>query len=116
MFAGIGRAVGAILGADAQHLYEGGPWGLPDAGDLLGLVEGAGFASARVVRRVMPVVFDGGIDELCHTLVLTPVGGLIAGLDDAGREDLYNAMEAEISPFIVDGQIRSETVTHIVFA
>ena len=113
-FAGIARAVGAVLGADAQHLYESGPWGLPDAGELLGLVHGAGFASARVVRRMMPVTFDGGVDELCHTLGLTPVGGLIAGLDDAGRNDLFTAIEAEIDPLMVDGQIRTETVSHIV--
>lgn len=64
---------------------------------------------------MVPITFAGGIDELCHTLILTPVGGMIAALTDAGRDDLFNALVTEVGPFMTDGEIRSETVSHIAF-
>jgi SAM-dependent methyltransferase len=112
----LASAVGAVLGKDAESGFRGGPWGLPDPGELARLFDDAGFTEARVVRRTLPVVFDGGPAQLVATLQAASVGAEVAALDDRGRAELLAAAEEALAPFLDDGRVESEAATHIVVA
>jgi SAM-dependent methyltransferase len=113
----LARAVGAVLGKDAESTFRGGPWGLPDSGDLTPLFDDAGFTDVRVVRRTLPVVFEGGPAQIVATLQAAAVGPQVAALDDRGRADLLAAADEALAPLLDDeGGVRSEAATHIVVA
>jgi SAM-dependent methyltransferase len=112
----LARAVGDALGKDAESGFRGGPWGLPDPGELAGLFDHAGFTEAQVVRRTLPVVFDGGPAQLVATLQAASVGPEVAALDDRGRARLLAAAEEALRSFLHDGRVHSEAASHVVLA
>ncbi|HEV7686206.1 MAG TPA: hypothetical protein VGQ80_06525, partial [Acidimicrobiia bacterium] len=107
----------AVLGQEAESGFRGGPWGLSDSGELSGLFDDAGFTDVRLVRRTLPVVFDGGPAQIVATLQAAAVGPQVAALDDRGRADLLAAAEEALAPLLDDvGGVRSEAASHIVVA
>jgi hypothetical protein len=113
----LARALGAVLGQEAESGFRGGPWGLSDSGELSGLFDDAGFTDVRLVRRTLPVVFDGGPAQIVATLQAAAVGPQVAALDDRGRADLLAAAEEALAPLLDDvGAVRSEAASHIVVA
>ena len=112
----LARAVGWILGKEAEIGFRRGPWGLPEADELARLFEVADFVDVEVNRRVLPVVFEGGPAQVVATLSAASVGPQVAALDSAGRAALLAAAEASMAPFVHDGELRSEAATHIVVA
>ena len=112
----LARAVGTVLGKDAESGFRSGPWGLPDSGDLTRLFDDTGFTDVRVVRLTLPVVFEGGPAQLLATLQAASVGPQVSALDDRGRADLLAAADEALAPFLDDGGVRSEAATHIVVA
>ena len=81
-------AVGEILGKEAEIGYRSGPWGLPEADELMRLFEAAEFADVNVIRQARPVLFEGGPAQLVATLPAASVGPQLAALDAAGRLSL----------------------------
>jgi SAM-dependent methyltransferase len=112
----LASAVGDILGKEAEIGYRSGPWGLPEADELMRLFDAADFGDVIVTRQARPVVFEGGPAQLVATLPAASVGPQVAALDADGREALLAAAEAALKPLLHDGQVRSEAATHIVVA
>jgi SAM-dependent methyltransferase len=112
----LARAVGDGLWKDAEAGFRGGPWGLPDAGELARLFDDAGFTETHVTRRTLPVVFDGGPAQLVATLQAASVGPQVAALDDAGRARLLAAAEEALSSFLHEGRVHSEAASHVIRA
>lgn len=107
-FAAIAAALGEVFGEDVAGRYRNGPWGFPDAEALRTEVEAGGFTGVRVERDTIPVVFEGGVEQLLRTLAAAPVGERVAALDHDGRATLVDAL-ARAASAISDGrEIRSE--------
>jgi SAM-dependent methyltransferase len=115
VFALTRNAIGEVLGDHVADEFRGGPWGLSDPDELRGLVEAAGFEHVRVDRRSLPVVFEGGPDQVFETLKIA-LADPMGSLDDAGRQALRDAMARTLAPLTTDGESRSEAVTHIAVA
>lgn len=112
----LATAVGWILGKEAEIGFRSGPWGLPEADELMRLFDAADFDDVDVSRRALPAVFEGGPAQLVATLSAASVGPQVAALDAQGRAALVAAAEAALEPFVYDGELRSEAATHIVVA
>jgi SAM-dependent methyltransferase len=112
----LASAVGDVLGNEAEVGFRAGPWGLPEAGELARLFDAAGFTDVVVHRHTRPVAFEGGPAQLVATLAAASVGPQVAALDDQGRAALLAAAEAALTPFLHNGEVRSEAATHIVIA
>jgi len=112
----LASAVGLVLGKEAEIGFRSGPWGLPEADELMRLFEVAEFSDVNVIRRTLPVVFEGGPAQLVATLPAASVGPQVAALDADGRASLLAAAEATLAPFLHDGEVHSEAATHIVVA
>ena len=115
-FAAVVRVVERVLGPEAAETYRGGPWGLSDAAALAALAEAAGFSDVQVQRASLPVSFEGGPGQIIGSLAVTAVASRVAELDGAGRARLLAAAEEELGPLMVDGELRSETVTNLLLA
>lgn len=112
----LASAVGEVLGKEAEIGYRSGPWGLPEADELMRLFEAADFGDVNVVRQVRPVLFEGGPAQLVATLPAASVGPQVAALDARGHAALLASAEAALAPFVHGGEVRSEAATHIVVA
>lgn len=112
----LASAVGLILGKEAEIGFRSGPWGLPEADELMRLFDVADFSDVDVIRRALPLVFEGGPAQLVATLSAASVGPQVAALDADGRASLLAAAEAALAPFEHAGELHSEAATHIVVA
>jgi SAM-dependent methyltransferase len=112
----LATAVGWILGKESEIGFRSGPWGLPEADELMRLLEAADFDDVDVSRRALPAVFEGGPAQLVATLSAASVGPQVAALDAEGRAALLAAAEAALEPLVHDGELHSEAATHIVVA
>ena len=104
-----------MLGPDVATAYRAGAWGLTERSELLELALTAGFRDVEVRREAMPVVFEGGAEQLVRTLSVTAVANEAAALG-ARWTVLLQAAEEELEPWTVGGEVRSETVAHILRA
>ncbi|HYT37994.1 MAG TPA: hypothetical protein VEN99_00715, partial [Acidimicrobiia bacterium] len=112
----IARGADDVLGKEAGDAYRGGPFGLTDPGELAGLFAAAGFTDVRITGHAVPVEFEGGAAQLTASLAVTSIGPLVAALDERGRAELVDAVEAALGPYLHDGCARSETTSHIARA
>jgi hypothetical protein len=78
---------------------EPSPFALADEGRLLGLLDAAGFAGARVEEVPVVLAYRDAADYIEITADTSPVGGVIRGLPAAEREDLRRGLEAALAPF-----------------
>jgi hypothetical protein len=115
-FEALSIALGIVLGADTQLAYRSGPWGLSDRGELTRLLEGTGFTNVRVERRTLPIVFEGGPEQLVATLPTASVAPQVAALDKKGRDDLLAATTKTLASLLHGGAVRSEMAAHVVRA
>ena len=115
-FEALAVAFERVLGAEVALTFRTGPWGLPDPGELGRLVDAAGFTGVEVVRRTLPVVFEGGPSQLLATAGAAVVAPLIAALDERGRADLLAAATEALAPLTDAGAVRSELASHVVTA
>jgi SAM-dependent methyltransferase len=112
----LASAVGMVLGKDAEIGFRSGPWGLPESDELMRLFEVAEFSDVNVIRRTLPVMFEGGPSQVVATLPAASVGPQVMALDADGRASLLAAAEATLAPFMRGGELHSEAATHIVVA
>jgi hypothetical protein len=90
---------------------------LPDPDELRQLVDAADFTGVEVVRRTLPVVFEGGPAQMLATAGCAVIAPLIAALDDQGRATLLAAATEALVPLMDGaGAIRSELASHVVTA
>jgi SAM-dependent methyltransferase len=115
-FAALATALGEVLGTDIAVAYEAGPWGLSDAESLVQLVEDSGFTNVKVRRHKLPLVFEGGPEQLFLTLHATTVATALAQLSEADRSALATAVEQAARSITFDGVVRSYATSNIVTA
>jgi SAM-dependent methyltransferase len=115
-FDAIAAAVTEVLGEELGARYRGGPWGMPAAVELRGLIEGAGFADVDVRPRTLPVVFGDGSAQLIATLLGSGIAQEVGALGADQRRQLEAAIARRAEPITVDGAIRSELVSNIATA
>jgi len=116
-FAALAAACEPVLGAEVIDTFRHGPWGLPDPDELRRLVDAAGFTGVEVVRRTLPVVFEGGPAQMLATAGCAVIAPLIAALDEQGRATLLAAASEALAPLMDGaGAIRSELASHVVTA
>jgi SAM-dependent methyltransferase len=112
----LANALEHVLGAEIADVYKGGPWGLPDSASLVELAEVGGFTDVEVHKYELPIVFEGGPDQLLLTLRATAVATAVAELSEAKQTALAIALEEAAGQITVDGTIRSHTASHILTA
>ncbi len=115
-FAAMASALRRVLGTEAALVYESGPWGFGDAEALAKLVAGSGFSNVAVKKFELPLVFEGGHEQLFQTLHATSIATTLAAMSDGERSVLSQALEETSRPITVDGAIRSYATSHIVTA
>jgi SAM-dependent methyltransferase len=115
-FAALARALGWVLGAESADAYESGPWGFSDADSLVQLVIDCGFTEVEVHKYELPLVFEGGPDQLLQTLRAASVATALAELPEADFATFAAAVEEATRPITVDGIVRSHASSHILTA
>jgi SAM-dependent methyltransferase len=116
LFAGLGRAVERILGPASARAYRAGPYGFPDEAALLDVAVASGFSDVDVHRESLPLALEGGPVQLVATLSIAGIGAQVAALDERGQARLLDAVEEEVGPLAVHGELRSETTAHLLLA
>jgi SAM-dependent methyltransferase len=112
-FRALADALEEVAGADLAGRFRGGPWGFPDPRQLAQLIEAAGFDEVRVSRRVLPLSFEGGAEQLVSTLAATPVASEIDRLAEHQRERLVELVAQEAG---ADGAIDAVFESNIALA
>jgi SAM-dependent methyltransferase len=115
-FDALADGVADVLGNEIATVYRGGPWGLPDADELMSLVDNAGFTDLTVARYELPLVFEGGAAQLVDTLSAAAVAQNVAALDPVGRQQLVDATARAAAPLLDGHIVRSTAAAHIVLA
>jgi ubiquinone/menaquinone biosynthesis C-methylase UbiE len=115
-FAMLASAVSTAFGQATAAEYRSGPWGLTDSKQLTSLLDRAGFTDVDVQTHRLPVVFEGGTDQLLATLAAASVADKIRAADDATRNELARSAAQAAAPFMVNGAIEAYTTSHIATA
>jgi SAM-dependent methyltransferase len=115
-FAALAAAIRDVAGDETADLYRDGPWGLPVADDLRGLLEGAGFEDVRVTYGVLPVTFEGGPRHLGSTLATSGVAAELESLSPGDKDRLHRAVIERSRPLMVGAAVRSQLASHIAVA
>jgi hypothetical protein len=63
-----------------------------------------------------PLIFEGGIAQVISTLAASPVAATVAQVDAKTRTRLGDAAERRLTPFVVDGQVRTQMVSNMLTA
>jgi ubiquinone/menaquinone biosynthesis C-methylase UbiE len=115
-FLALANALEQVLGSDVANTYRGGPWGLADSASLARLANESGFTDVEVRRYELPVVFEGGPEQLLLTLRATSVATTLAQLSEADQLALATAAQTACRHITADGIVRSYTTSHILTA
>jgi SAM-dependent methyltransferase len=115
-FAALADALDDVLGAESAKGYERGPWGFGNPETLAQVVNDSGFADVEVRKYELPLVFEGGPDQLLLTLQAASVASAVAQLSDDGRRALARAVEEATRSITHDGIVRSYATSHVVTA
>lgn len=115
-FAALKTALGQVLGSETAATYEAGPWGFSDPDSLAQLVKDSGFTDVKVRRSELPLVFEGGPDQLLLTLRAASVATTLAQLPEAELSALAAALEDATRPITFDGIVRSHATSNILTA
>ncbi len=115
-FAALGAAVREILGDEAADRFEGGPWGMPQMGELAALLDAAGFADVQASAQRLKVIFPGGSAQLIRSIAVAPIAADVAALPPERRAALVSSAEQRLAPMVTDGVLSFETVSNIGLA
>jgi SAM-dependent methyltransferase len=115
-FLALANALEEVLGAEVADTYKGGPWGFGDSTALLRLASDGGFTDVEVHRYELPVVFEGGPEQLLLTLHAAAVATTIAQLSEADQLSFAAAVEKASRYLTEDGAVRSYAASHILTA
>lgn len=112
-FAALADAIEDVVGKEAADRFRGGPWGMPDPGDLARLLEGAGFEDVQVVQRTATGTFEEGAVQLAAPLVVSPAADDILSLTDAQAAALVEAADRHAEPLTEGGAIRNAAESNV---
>jgi SAM-dependent methyltransferase len=114
-FAALDAALRESLPADQAEPY-GLPFRWPKAADLADAFREAGFKGVSVDEVRHPLIFEGGIAQVISTLAASPVAATVAQVDAETRARLGDSAARRLTPFVVDGQVRTQMVSNFVMA
>jgi SAM-dependent methyltransferase len=115
-WAALASALHDTLGEQIAAEYRNGPWGLTDPAQLSALLERAGFHDVHVSVHRLPVVFEGGADQVLSTLAASGVAAQVAAANEDTRGALARRAEQTLAPLTGDGKVRSHTTSQIATA
>jgi len=115
-FAALATALGRVLGSGVEADYRAGPWGLADATAVEGLVHDGGFANVNVSTAELPIIFEGGAQQLLLTLRAAPVAATLRELPQSDLRRLEQEVELACQTMMRDGAVVAFTTSHIVVA
>jgi SAM-dependent methyltransferase len=116
LFAALEASVREVGGDALGDRYRAGPWGLPGAEELRGLLVGAGFVDVEVSRRALPSRFEGGGAQFASTLAASGIAADVAAFPPGLRARLDRAVARHFAPFAVGGAVEADAVSHVAFA
>jgi SAM-dependent methyltransferase len=111
-FAALEAAIREVVGDELADRYRGGPWGMPDADQLQGLLQESGFEEVRVTRHALPLSFECAA-LLGSTLAASAIGAELDALSAQRREQLGQALERTVA---VDDALHAEAVANLALA
>jgi ubiquinone/menaquinone biosynthesis C-methylase UbiE len=114
-FAAIDAALRESMPAERAAPY-GAPFKWPKADELASALKGQGFQEVTVQEHTLPLVYEGGVNQVLSTLAASPVASTVAALSDAQRAELSRAGERHLRPLLRDGQVRTQMVSNIAKA
>ena len=115
-FLALANTLAMVLGAQTAVAYESGPWGFKDLDSLLRLVNDSGFTNVKARRYELPLIFDGGPNQLLLTLRTTSVATILAELPETEQLALTAAVEETTRAITFHGIVRSHATSHVLTA
>ncbi len=92
------------------------PFKWPKADELAAALKGQGFQDVSVQEHTLPLVYEGGVEQVFSTLGASPVAATVAALSDTEREELSRAAKGHLGKLVRDGQVRTQMVSNIAKA
>jgi ubiquinone/menaquinone biosynthesis C-methylase UbiE len=114
-FAAIDSALRESLPAEQVAPYAA-PFKWPKADELASALKGQGFQDVTVREHSLPLVYEGGVNQVLSTLAASPAAATVATLSEAQRAELWRAGERHMRPLVRDGQVRTQMVSNIATA
>jgi len=114
-FAAIDAALRECLPAQQVEAY-GAPFKWPKADELASALKGQGFQDVSVAEHTLPLVYEGGVEQVFSTLGASPVAATVAALSDAQRAELRRAAQDHLGRLVRDGQVRTQMVSSVARA
>jgi hypothetical protein len=105
-------AIEQIAGGGLADQYRAGPWGFPDAAQLIVLLEHGGFSDVRCSTRVLPLTFEAGGPQIVATLAASGIAVQIDRLRPDEKERIVETLTRSIGA----GPINSEMKSNIIVA
>jgi ubiquinone/menaquinone biosynthesis C-methylase UbiE len=115
-FAALDGAIRRVVGSETGDRYRGGPWGLSNRDELRELLQRAGFRDVRVIRGELPVIFEGGPDQLARTLAAAGIAGELSALSAHDRRRLEHEIREQAHSLMVSEELRSHLTSHLATA
>lgn len=104
------------MGTEVADRFRGGPWGMPDAATLEGLIIQAGFDEVRVSERRLPVSFEQGPSQLVASLPASGIAAEVQNLNSDGRQALEAIAAELLAPLVSGDRLQSEMTANIAIA
>lgn len=92
------------------------PFSWPDGAELQSAVEEAGFREVRLLTPTIPLVLEGGVEQVIRALAASTVSPCVAALSQDAQKAFAARVRHEMSTLEIDGRILGEMVSNIVIA
>jgi ubiquinone/menaquinone biosynthesis C-methylase UbiE len=92
------------------------PFSWPDGAELKCAVEEAGFREVRLLTPTIPLVLEGGVDQVIRAFSASTVSPCVAALSQDAQKAFSARVRCEMSALEIDGKIVGEMVSNIVIA
>lgn len=90
------------------------PFSWPSGAALKAAAEDAGFRQVRLVRRSLPMVLEGGLDQAAQAFAGTPTSPGVAVLPQHVQDAFFAHLRREMSRLLKDGKVVGEMTSNII--
>ena len=99
VFAAFQAALKATASAELADLINA-PFSWPRSSDLKSAGEDAGLRDVRVLTCVLPLTFEGGLDQAVRSFAATPVSPAVAALPRHTQDAFLARLRLELAPLV----------------
>src|SRR5882757_8369096 len=93
------------------------PFGWPDGAELKSAVEEAGFQEVRLSTPTIPLVLEGGVEQVIRAFSASTVSPCVAALSQDAQKAFSARVRHEMSALLeIDGRIVGDMVSNIIIA